>query len=73
MIGDNYMRILLLNGSPKPARGSHTQVVANRFLAGARSAGAEAQSVHLREKDFAACLWDRCCKIAEQHHPVRNF
>ncbi len=48
------MRILAINGSPRGRQGN-TEVILQAFLEGARSAGAEAEVVYLKEKTIRHC------------------
>jgi putative NADPH-quinone reductase len=49
------MKILALNGSPMMKRGM-THVLLEEFLAGAREAGAETETVFLQRKKIGGCL-----------------
>ena len=48
------MKIVAVNGSPK-GRTSNTNVMVNAFLAGARQAGAETDSILLADKEIKYC------------------
>lgn len=48
------MKITFFNGSPHAERGN-TQAIANAFAEGAKSAGAEVESVFLARKELANC------------------
>ena len=48
------MKVLAINGSPRGERGN-TERILQAFLAGAREAGADAETVYLREKTIHPC------------------
>lgn len=54
------MKLLAINGSPRK-RGNTGQLL-ERVVAGAQSAGAEAELVHLRDVDFRGCISCFACK-----------
>ena len=49
------MRIIAVNGSPKGSAGN-TDILLQAFLAGAREAGAETETVYLKEKEIRHCV-----------------
>ena len=49
------MKILAVNGSPRGPRGN-TDCVLQPFLEGAREAGAETETVYLKDKQINTCL-----------------
>jgi FMN-dependent NADH-azoreductase len=65
------MKILALNSSPHKSEGG-TGLVLNRFIEGARGAGAEVELVHLRGMEIKPCLgcfdcWTRTPGCCVQH------
>jgi len=54
VIGERKMKILTINGSPRGAEGNTEQLV-QRFLRGAKEAGAETQSIYLKDKTINHC------------------
>jgi multimeric flavodoxin WrbA/putative sterol carrier protein len=50
------MRILAVQGSPRPKATSNTEVLLQQFLKGAESEGAETETVYLREKQIHPCI-----------------
>jgi len=57
------MKIMAVNGSAKGERGN-TNVMVEAFLAGARGAGAETESVFLAKKKIAPCTACNACWMA---------
>lgn len=49
------MKILAINGSPRGEKGN-TEILNQAFLAGAREAGAETETVYLKEKRIEHCV-----------------
>jgi multimeric flavodoxin WrbA/putative sterol carrier protein len=54
------MRILAIQGSPRP-KASNTEVLLQEFLKGARSQGAETETVYLTEKKIHHCVGCYTC------------
>jgi multimeric flavodoxin WrbA/putative sterol carrier protein len=54
------MKILAIQGSPRP-KVSNTEVLLQEFLKGARSQGAETQTVYLKEKKINFCIGCYTC------------
>ena len=50
------MRILAVNSSPRSGANSNTELLLNHLVKGMREAGAEVDSVNLREKTIRPCL-----------------
>jgi len=57
------MKILALQGSPRPKTGSNTEILLQEFLKGARSAGAETETVYLMEKKIHPCVGCFTCWV----------
>jgi multimeric flavodoxin WrbA len=55
------MKILALNSSPRDDETSKTELVLQKFLDGARSAGAEAETLYLRNYKIKHCLGCYSC------------
>lgn len=49
------MKVLAIQGSPRPKK-SNTEVILQKFLKGAQSAGAEAETIYLKEKKINYCI-----------------
>ena len=49
------MKILAIQGSPRPKR-SNTDILLQEFLKGARSQGAETETIYLKGKDIHSCI-----------------
>ncbi|MCE5324402.1 flavodoxin family protein [bacterium] len=49
------MNILVINGSPHGAQGN-TEVLVKTFLEGAREAGAEYETIYLKDKNIHSCI-----------------
>ena len=56
------MKILAIQGSPRP-KGSNTEILLQEFLKGARSAGAETETIYLREKKIQPCVGCFTCWV----------
>ncbi|HMK51312.1 MAG TPA: NAD(P)H-dependent oxidoreductase, partial [Thermodesulfobacteriota bacterium] len=54
------MKILAIQGSPRP-KVSNTEILLQEFLKGARSQGAEAETIYLKEKEFHSCIGCYTC------------
>ena len=54
------MKILAIQGSPRP-KASNTEILLQEFLKGARSQGAEAETIYLKEKEFHPCVGCYTC------------
>jgi multimeric flavodoxin WrbA len=54
------MKILAIQGSPRP-KASNTEVLLQEFLKGARSQGAETETVYLKEKEIHFCVGCYTC------------
>jgi len=54
------IKILAVQGSPRP-KSSNTEVLLQEFLNGARSRGAEAETVYLKEKNIHPCIGCYTC------------
>ena len=57
------MKILAIQGSPRPKAGSNTEILLQEFLKGARSAGAETETVYLTEKKIHPCVGCFTCWV----------
>ncbi|MCE5314075.1 MAG: GNAT family N-acetyltransferase [Armatimonadota bacterium] len=53
--GDKPMNILVVNGSPRGAQGN-TEVLVKAFLQGAHDAGAEFETIYLKDKKINHCI-----------------
>ena len=56
----NIMKILAVQGSPRP-KTSNTEVLLQEFLNGARSEGAETETIYLKEKNIHPCVGCYTC------------
>jgi multimeric flavodoxin WrbA/putative sterol carrier protein len=54
------MKILAIQGSPRP-KVSNTEILLQEFLKGARSEGAETETIYLKEKEFHPCVGCYTC------------
>jgi multimeric flavodoxin WrbA/putative sterol carrier protein len=54
------MKILAIQGSPRP-KASNTEILLQQFLKGARSEGAETETIYLKEKEFHSCIGCYTC------------
>ena len=52
---EKSMKILAVQGSPRPKR-SNTDILLQEFLKGARSKGAETETIYLKGKDIHSCI-----------------
>jgi len=50
------MKILAIQGSPRPKGNSNTEILLQEFLKGAGSAGAETETVYLTDKKIYPCV-----------------
>lgn len=57
---EKTMKILAIQGSPRP-KASNTDVLLQEFLKGARSQGAETETIYLKEKDIHSCTGCYTC------------
>jgi len=55
------MKILAIQGSPRPKEISNTEVILQEFLKGAQSQGAEIETIYLREKEIHHCIGCYTC------------
>ena len=53
-------KILAIQGSPRPKK-SNTEILLQEFLKGARSQGAETETVYLKEKEIHSCVGCYTC------------
>ncbi len=58
--GEEKMKILAIQGSPRP-KVSNTEILLQEFLKGARSQGAETETVYLKEKEIHSCVGCYTC------------
>lgn len=58
--GEKRMKILAVQGSPRP-KASNTEILLQEFLKGARSQGAETETIYLKEKEFHCCVGCYTC------------
>jgi len=58
--GGSAMKVLAVQGSPRP-KASNTGVILQQFLKGAQSAGAEVETIYLKEKDIHPCIGCYTC------------
>jgi multimeric flavodoxin WrbA/putative sterol carrier protein len=58
--GEKKMKILAIQGSPRP-KVSNTEILLQEFLKGARSEGAETETVYLKEKEIHPCVGCYTC------------
>ena len=54
------MKILAIQGSPRP-KTSNTEILLQEFLKGARSQGAEAETIYLKDMDIHSCVGCYTC------------
>jgi multimeric flavodoxin WrbA/putative sterol carrier protein len=54
------MKILAIQGSPRPKQ-SNTEILLQEFLKGARSQGAETETIYLKEKEIHSCTGCYTC------------
>ena len=75
------MKITAFNGSPRGGRGN-TNVMVEEFLAGAKDAGAEVESIQLADKKINHCIgcfacWIKtpgeCCHDDDQAELLKKF
>jgi hypothetical protein len=57
------MHILALNSSPRDQETSKTELVLQKFLEGARRAGASTETLYLRDYKIKHCLGCYCCWV----------
>ena len=57
---EKILKILAVQGSPRP-KASNTDVILQEFLKGARSQGAETETIYLKEKDIDSCVGCYTC------------
>jgi multimeric flavodoxin WrbA/putative sterol carrier protein len=57
---EKKMKILAIQGSPRP-KTSNTEILLQEFLKGARSQGAETETIYLKEKDIHSCVGCYTC------------
>jgi multimeric flavodoxin WrbA/putative sterol carrier protein len=58
--GEEKMKILAIQGSPRP-KTSNTEILLQEFLKGAQSQGAETETVYLKEKEIHSCVGCYTC------------
>lgn len=63
------MKILAINGSPR--KGWNTDILLQKVLEGATSAGAETEMVHLYDLKFRGCVSCMACKLRKEPRPNR--
>ena len=56
------MKVLAIHGSPRPEK-SNTEMILQEFLKGAGSAGAEVETIYLKEKKINSCTGCNTCWI----------
>ncbi len=54
------MKVLAIQGSPRP-KASNTEILLQEFLKGARTQGAETETIYLKEKEFHPCVGCYTC------------
>jgi multimeric flavodoxin WrbA/putative sterol carrier protein len=54
------MKILAIQGSPRP-KASNTEILLQEFLKGARTQGAETETIYLKEKEIHSCVGCYTC------------
>ena len=54
------MKLLAIQGSPRP-KNSNTEILLQEFLKGARSQGAETETIYLKEKEIHSCVGCYTC------------
>jgi multimeric flavodoxin WrbA/putative sterol carrier protein len=57
---EKMLKILAVQGSPRP-KASNTDVILGEFLKGARSQGAQTETIYLKEKDIHSCVGCYTC------------
>ncbi len=58
--GEKKMKILAAQGSPRP-KTSNTEILLQEFLKGARSQGAETETIYLKDRDIHSCVGCYTC------------
>lgn len=58
--GEKKMKVLAIQGSPRP-KASNTEILLQEFLNGARSQGAQTETVYLTEKEIHHCVGCYTC------------
>ncbi len=58
--GEKKMKLLAVQGSPRP-KASNTEILLQEFLKGARSQGAETETIYLKEKEIHYCVGCYTC------------
>ncbi len=58
--GEKKMKLLAIQGSPRP-KNSNTEILLQEFLKGARSQGAETETIYLKEKEIHSCVGCYTC------------
>ncbi len=58
--GEKKMKLLAIQGSPRP-KNSNTEILLQEFLRGARSQGAETETIYLKEKEIHSCVGCYTC------------
>jgi len=57
---EKMLKLLAAQGSPRP-KSSNTDVILQEFLKGARSQGAETETIYLKEKEIHSCIGCYTC------------
>lgn len=63
------MKVLAINGSPR--KGWNTDILLQKVLEGAASAGAATEMVHLYDLKFRGCVSCMACKLRKEPRPNR--
>ncbi len=63
------MKAIAINGSPR--KGWNTDMLLNKALDGAASAGADTEMVHLYDLTYRGCLSCMACKLQKEPRPCR--